>query len=254
MSENLTTIQEEFSLPSKGMVYETPINPKIKLRSMTAQDEMLRLAPSDDKFRVMSDVIERCIEGEKPTVSVYDLCIGDYYYLLNAIRLVTYGSKLSYTARCLICGDIFDTTIDIDEIPVNEWKESLEEKRTVTLPDSEKVIELNYETPRMLDDISRRVSQLRKKNTDLSEDAEEELQKVVFSIKTIDGRKVNPAELEATVRKMKLKDYNFLSQKIDLLNELIGPQRVIQIECTHCHNTTLTLFRHSSQFLRPTVD
>lgn len=254
MSDIITTIQEEFTLPSKGMIYERPVNPTIKLRSMTAQDEMLRLTPSEDKFKVMADVLTRCIEGEKPAVSVYDMYIGDYYHLLNCLRLVTYGSKLSYTARCLICGEIFDTTVDIDSIPVNEWDDKLKELFTVKLPDSGKTIELNYQTPRMLDDIARRVNQLKKSNNDLPEDAEEDMQKVIFSIKTIDGRRPNPAEVEVLVNKMKMKDFNFLSQKIDLLNESIGPRKVITLNCTHCHNDTLALFRYSSQFFRPTVD
>lgn len=253
MSDVIVTIQEDFTLPSKGMIYDKPIDPKIKLRSMTAQDEMLRRTPSEDEFRVKADVVERCIEGEKPAISVYDMYIGDYYYLLNSLRLVTFGSKLSYTARCLVCGDIFDTVLNIDDIPVNQWKDEISNLFTVKLP-SGKEIGLNYQTPRMLDDIARRVRQLKKQNSELPEDAEEENQKIIFSIKTIDGRRPNPAEVEMLVKKMNMKDYNYLSQKIDLLNESIGPQKVIQLECTHCHNQTLALFRYSSQFFRPAVD
>lgn len=253
MNDTVVTIQEEFTLPSKGMFYEKPVNPKIKLRSMTAQDEMLRLTVSEDKFRVKADVIERCIEGEKPAISVYDMYIGDYYYLLNALRLVSFGSKLSYTARCLVCGDIFDTTLNIDDIPVNEWRDEIRDRLTITLPCG-KEIGLNYQTPRMLDDIARRVQQLKGQNKETSEDAANELQKIIFSIRTIDGRRPNPAEVEMFVRNMKIKDYNYLSQKIDLLNESVGPQKVIQLECTHCHNQTLALFRYSSQFFRPAVD
>lgn len=254
MSDIVTTIQEEFTLPSQGRIYDKLVNPNIKLRSMTAQDEMLRLTVSDDKSKVLADVVERCIEGEKPAVSVYDMCIGDYYYLLNALRLVTYGSKLNYTARCLVCGDIFDTVLDLDDIPVRNWDENYDKLKTVVLPDSKKTIELNYQTPRMLDDIARRIKQLKKQNADLPDEAEEEQQKIIFSIKTIDGRRPNPAEAEMLVKKMKMKDYNFLSQKVDLLNESLGPHRVIQLECTHCHNETLALFRYSSQFFRPVVD
>ena len=185
MSDVIVTIQEDFDLPSKGMIYDKPVNSRIKLRSMNAQDEMLRRTPSADEFRVKADVVERCIEGDKPAIPVYDMYIGDYYYLLNALRLVTFGSKLSYTARCLVCGDIFDTVINIDDIPVNEWNDDMRDRFTVKLPNSGKEIGLNYQTPRMLDDIARRVRQLKQQNSELPEEAEEEAQKIIFSIKTL---------------------------------------------------------------------
>lgn len=36
----ITTIQEDFSLPSKGLMYTTKFDPHIKLRSMTVADEI----------------------------------------------------------------------------------------------------------------------------------------------------------------------------------------------------------------------
>ena len=41
------TIAESYTLPSKGLVYEKPVNPKVTLRSMTVEEEMKRLAPSE---------------------------------------------------------------------------------------------------------------------------------------------------------------------------------------------------------------
>lgn len=254
MSEILSTIKETFELPSKGLIYDRPINPQIKLRSMTTQDEMARLSPSEDKCRTLAELIENCIEGDKPDLSVYDMCMGDYYYLLNALRVVTYGSDYHMMAYCLACQTSFETTINLDELRVLEWDDSIKQRMFVTLPTSGKLIELNYQTPRIIDDIARRVKQMKKQNKDLVEENEELLQKVIFSIKTIDGRKPNPAEVETLVRKMKMADFNVLSQKIDALNEALGPVKVLALECTNCHNTTLSLFRYSPEFFRPTVD
>lgn len=253
MSEIISTIKEVVELPSKGLIYDRPIQPQIKLRSMTTQDEMVRLMPSDDKFKVLSDLIDGCIEGDKPEISVYDMCMGDYYALLHALRTVTYGSNYEMIAYCIYCQQSFETSVNLDEVPSNSWDDSILDRMSVTLPSSGKRIDLYYQTPRMADDIARRVRQIQKQNPNTSADVEEMIQKIVYSIKAVDGRKVNLVELEAMVRKMKMADINTLNQKIDVLNESLGPMKILKLDCPHCHNETLSLFRYSSEFFRPTV-
>lgn len=254
MSErDLHTIEEVYELPSGGLIYERPINPKIKLRSMTAQDEMLRLAPSEDRYKVLTDLIDNCIIGEKPDISVYDMCMGDYTYLLHALRIVTYGVEYPVGLSCINCGHAFVSNIKLDEIEVRKWEDSLAELFTAELPTSGKKVELRYQTPRMMDDIERRVKQLKKGNPDLAEEAERMIQKIVYSIKSVDGKKANPVEVEAAVRNMKMADVNYLNQTVDLINESLGPIGLIQQECPNCHNNTIGFFRYSSEFFRPSV-
>ena len=59
------TIFESFTLPSKGLIYNKEIDPHVTLRSMTTMEEMKRLSPSDTPYKVMSDIIEACMQ-EKP--------------------------------------------------------------------------------------------------------------------------------------------------------------------------------------------
>ena len=86
----MSSIIEEYKLPSHGKVYSKEINPEGTISSMTTEDEMKKLAPSDKQYKVMSDVIEGCMT-EKPAIHVYDMCMGDYVYLLHKLRVVTYG-------------------------------------------------------------------------------------------------------------------------------------------------------------------
>lgn len=251
--DDLHTIEEYFELPSKGLIYDRPINPNIKLRSMTAQDEMLRLAPSENKYKVLTDLIENCIIGDKPQMSVYDMCLGDYTYLLHALRIVTYGAEYPLVATCLFCNNTFNTTTKLDELVVRRWDDEIPSLMTVELPTSKKKVELKFQTPRMLDEIDARVRQIKKQSPTISEEAETLIQKVVFAIKTIDGKKVNPAELEDKVRKMKMADFNVLSQTIDLINDSLGPIGVVRHTCPHCGSETMSLFRYSSEFFRPSI-
>jgi hypothetical protein len=65
-----------------GLVYDKPINPVFKIRSMTTEEEMRRLAHTERPYKLLCDIIEECIVGDKPGISVYDMCLGDYQYLL----------------------------------------------------------------------------------------------------------------------------------------------------------------------------
>ena len=72
------TLTGTYTLPSLGKVYgDKKINPEITLRSMTTEEEMKRLNPSDKPYKVMADIIDACMI-EKPGISSYDMCIGDY--------------------------------------------------------------------------------------------------------------------------------------------------------------------------------
>ena len=57
----ITTIQEDFSLPSKGLMYTTKFDPHIKLRSMTVADEMKRLQATERPYKVMTEIIDDCL-------------------------------------------------------------------------------------------------------------------------------------------------------------------------------------------------
>ena len=84
------TIAESYTLPSLGKVYDHEINPHIKLRSMTTTEEMKRLSPSDRPYENLAEIIDDCLI-EKPDISAYDLCVGDFQFLLHKLRIVTYG-------------------------------------------------------------------------------------------------------------------------------------------------------------------
>ena len=55
------TIVESYELPSKGLIYDTKIEPHVELRSMTTREEMRRLAPSNTPLKVLSEIIETCM-------------------------------------------------------------------------------------------------------------------------------------------------------------------------------------------------
>ena len=91
---------------------------------MTTEDEMRRLAPSDTSYKLMGEVIENCLV-EKPGVGVYDMCLGDYQFLLHKLRVVTYGSDYRMTVTCPNCGETFEAKISLDDIIEIPFEEDL---------------------------------------------------------------------------------------------------------------------------------
>jgi hypothetical protein len=89
---NNITIQEQFKLPSNGLVYQTKVNPIVHLRSMTTAEEMRRLQPSDSPYWTICSIIDDCGALDSG-ISSYDMCLGDYQYLLYMLRVVTHGSN-----------------------------------------------------------------------------------------------------------------------------------------------------------------
>ena len=69
------TILEQFTLPSKGLIYNKKIDPQIRLRSMTTAEEMKRLQPSDSPYWTICSIIDDCGAADCG-ISCYDMCIN----------------------------------------------------------------------------------------------------------------------------------------------------------------------------------
>lgn len=252
MDENYT-IFEEFELPSKGLIYESPINPKIRLRSMTTEDEMWRLQRTDTPYKVMSELIDKCIVGEKPGLSAYDMCLGDYQFLLHKLRTVTYGPDYKLIITCPVCKSINEVTINLEDLGVLTYDEHTMDEAKITLPKSKKVIELRLQTPRMLDDIETRKRELKKKTKDKTSRFDY-LLTLESLIKTVDGSVYTPAQLEAFILKLPLADANYLIQKADKLNQKVGVETTFTATCPDCGNEVVAPFLITSEFFGPTID
>lgn len=114
-----TTIFENFVLPSGGAIYGTFVNPNVTLRSMTTMEEMKRLSPTDTPYKVMSDIIEDCMKP-KPAIHVYEMCLGDYQYLLHKLRIVTYGPDYKMTVKCKDCGETTESIGNLESLQIKE--------------------------------------------------------------------------------------------------------------------------------------
>lgn len=246
------TIAEDFTLPSLGKVYKKQINPIVKLRSMSTEDEMLRLSHSERPYKLLCDMIENCIVGDKPGISVYDMCLADYQFLLHKLRIVTYGSEYQTQTTCRWCGTVNETTVNLDALEVIEYKDELEKYTEFTLPRSGNVIKIKMQTPRSVDDIALRVKEFKKRSPDAADPT------IIYTVKslidTIDGQILDSFKLENWVRKLPMMDTNYILKNAEMLNKGFGINTTITIECRGCGVDYDTPFRITPEFFGPRVD
>ena len=245
-------ISENYTLPSGGKLYKEDVNPHIAIRSMTTADEMRRTAHSDLAYANLCKVIDDCLV-EKPGISSYDMCIGDYVFLLHRLRIVTYGKEYKLSTICPICGKQHNTKFNLDELKVNEYTEELDKYLSIELPISKKKLALNVMTPRILDSISVEQEKLRDRLND--PDGEYTMQLTLSAlIDKVDGATLNPIAKETFVKSLPMMDTNYILKCSEKINEKVGIDTSIHLKCTKCKAKYDSHFRINGEFFSPSID
>ena len=247
------TIANEYTLPSKGKVYNKQINPQVKLRSMTTAEEMKRLNHSERPYKVMSEVIDDCIV-DKIGISAYDLCIPDYQYLLHKLRIVTYGPSYKTYSTCPFCATNNTNVINLENLAMDEFDEEKYNKYSnITLPVTKKIIKLRMQSPRILDDISIKAKELKNKSPNISGDPAF-LLTLEALISTVDDKKYESFQLEAFLKKLPMMDTNYIIRAAQKLNNFFGLGSELNHTCSFCGLDYKSNFRTTSEFFGPSID
>lgn len=252
MAEKQTnyTISEGIVLPSKGLIYDEKVNPNIELRSMTARDEMKRLAPSATPFKTLSDIIEGCML-QTPAIHVYDLALGDYEYLLHRLRVVTYGDAYSMQLTCPHCGENVTIQTHLDDMEVKQLTEAdWEALHQITLPKNGDKITLNIMTPRMLEETQAKAKQLKRRFKDAAIDFDTYAD-LLLLIEYVNGQKFSQLQLQNYIDRLPALDLQKLRNAKDKLNSCFGLKNEIEVDCPLCGGDFKAYFRFGSEFFRP---
>jgi hypothetical protein len=246
------TLTGSYTLPSLGKVYDVDVNPNVKIRSMTVAEEMKRLNSSDRPYKNLADIIDDCLV-DKPGISSYDMCLGDFQYLLHKLRVVTYGTKYKLSSKCPHCG--FDNVgeIDLNEMSVSSYTDEVEKYFDIELPVSKNRIRLRMQTPRILDDINVRVKEITSKRKSSSKDSAF-LLNIESVIDTVDGSKLDVFKKSDFVKQLPMADINYILASINKINELIGIDTTLSATCDFCGLDYDSPFRITPEFFRPSID
>ena len=245
------TIMEGCELPSGGVIYEPAIDPHVELRSMTARDEMKRLSPSTTPLKTLADIIEGCMI-EKPAIHVYDMAIGDYEYLLTKLRVITYGKEYKIALTCSECGEFFETSANLDSLEMKDFDvDKYNEAKNFALPDSGDSITLKTISPRILESITQKSNEMKRKykgaNIDFSTFC-----KLLLCIDTVNGEHLNQNSLETLIdHAWSARDLQKILNQIDKSSTMLGYDTRVTVTCTKCSEDVLTFFRYGPEFFRP---
>lgn len=246
------TLTGNYTLPSLGKIYSIDVNPNVKIRSMTVAEEMKRLNSSDRPYKNIADIIDDCLI-DKPGISAYDMCLGDFQYLLHRLRVVTYGSKYKLSSKCPHCG--FDNTgeIDLNEMSVSSYTDDVNKYFEFELPISKNIIKIRMQTPRILDDITARTKEITSKRKSSAKDSAF-LLNIESVIEKVDGEKLDIFKKSDFVKQLPMSDINYILANVNKLNELIGPNVELDNTCDFCGLDYKSPFRVTSEFFRPSLD
>ena len=252
MNKQDYTINETFTLPSKGFVYASTIAPDITLRSMTTQEEMKRLSHSDLPYKNMCEIIDDCIVSDCG-ISSYDMCLADYRFLLYMLRVVTYGPAYKLTTTCPYCGTTNNETVDLLLLDVKDVDMGdIEYYSKFELPITKSKIELKLQTPRMVDTAQYNAKEFKKRSGSSIDSS------TVFVIqeliKTIDDEAPNRLTVTDWIRSLPMADTNTILTYADRLNDSFGVNSELHCLCDICGVEYYTALRSNREFFRPTLD
>nr|DAP55296.1 MAG TPA: baseplate protein [Caudoviricetes sp.] len=246
-------VAEEYTLPSLGKVYSENVNPVVKIKSMTTNQEMKRLAPSERAYKTICEIIDECLV-ENPGISSYDMCLADYQFLLHKLRVVTYGKDYKLEFTCPFCGSKEEATIDLDSLEVRNADDiDYGDLQEFVLPKTKKKIRIKMQTPRMIDQISIQSKDLDKKSKGTQGDTAF-LFTLEYMIESVDGEEIDSVRKEKFVRNLPMMDTNYIMKKAEKLVESFGIQTSIDKECPICGLDYTGSFRFTQEFFRPSID
>lgn len=247
---NNYTIAETYELPSLGKIYEFDVNPQVTLKSMTTEQEQKRLAITDFPYKMLCEIIDDCIVDDIG-ISSYDMHIGDYQFLLYKLRTVTYGSEYKMDVKCPYCGYTRTETVELDDLQRIVYSDEFEKYKIFELPKTKANIELNIQTPRMLDTNLDKAREHKKKYPESSDPT---LTYTIKSlIKTIDNKKPDPLKVEQWIKELPMADVNTIITHAEKMNNSIGLDTNLIVKCDMCglyHESRLGI---SQEFFRPAL-
>lgn len=252
------TIAETFTLPSRGKIYTGKnVSDTVTLRSMTTEEEMRRLSHTESPYKTLCSIIDACMV-EDIGISSYDMCIGDYQFLLYKLRTVTYGSQYLNGSTCPFCGRMNAELINLDELVVKSFDDKMKEEWDnlfeIELPRSQAKLKLKYQTPRTLDQMER---DLKAYQTQFPESTED--MTLVFTLKNcitaVEGKMMDTMQFISFLKKLPMMDTNVLQKRIIAINNKVGVSNLVASKCKNpeCGNDYVATFRITSEFFGPTI-
>jgi len=116
-----------------------PSGREATIREMTATEEGYLASPKLMKSgEAFEKILRNCIVEKD--IDLDDMLVGDRYYLMLAIRRLTFGDDYDFKVRCSSCGQTSTLSVNLAELPVKNLDGNVDTTHTITLPRTGKKI------------------------------------------------------------------------------------------------------------------
>lgn len=240
------TIQETYDLPSRGKFEGVP--ERITLRAMSLSDEKRRLASQG--LSGIVDLIGNCVVKPED-FNPYKMCQFDLDFAMLKLRIVSHGSNYNVEVQCPYCGKTIQSTINLDDIPVNMVEDDFSSEFEIgPLPISGDNLQVKILTSEDIENIESESKRILTKFPNYEGDPSEVLN-YIYKIRTVNGEKLPYSQLKQYVETMTANDSIYLDQAYTEAIGKYGIDTDITFECPHCGETFIRNMPMNSEFFRP---
>ena len=244
--ENINSaLTETFDIPGYS-IYQGTVPKSVTLRAMTAKEERMRIAGTS--FNVIPMLIQKCIVDSDFDVS--QLKMFDIQRLMYALRIVTYGPDYPVKLKCPKCGRTIETTLNLDQIPLNYAPEDFKEPFEIgPLPITGDVLTCKIPSLQDMLDIIDERNRMMKRSPEM-EDPSFVLE-YTKKIRAVNGAVLAPSEMFEYVNNLYMKDIRFFDCRYAEFDKNFGMEKFLELECPHCNNSFKFEVPVSEEFFRP---
>lgn len=243
MSEYITDVY----LPTKGRIYpeETNITEKVRLRSMTTNEEKIIYGSTDN---AIEEVLQACVV-EPEGLKVGELIAADSMVMLIDLRMLSYGTDYRVGFQCSECGKKnAEFVYDLTDLEKYDLPEDFEEPIEIELPRSGDTLGVFLLRNKDFRDIEKWEKRINKKSPDIAGNIGYIL-RMASQIKQINGEEVSPMDAKQYVEKMQGMDSAYFWSSLNKIQ--IGYDLMIQKECSFCGAENEFELPVTSEFFRP---
>ena len=240
------TEEHEIQIPSKGYLYqdcedEDIKNGIVRLQPMSlADEEILANQTYIKNGTVFTHLLNSCMLNN---FDARDFIAYDAYYLIYALRQITYGEDYNFEVVCGDCGKKFDYTLQMNNVSFEELDKKESPIKTIKLPVSKYTVVMKNST---LGE-EETVLKLGKKMEDYGESA------LTYTVRTVEilddkGAPINPQEFPEFYSALPGKDRATITKAFENIDNLKIP--TVMATCPKCEKEIEMSIPFTKDFFR----
>ena len=241
----MNTFEKTVQLPSNGLFG----GPKqITLRAMTTKEEKILMTTRD--FSLFERLIISCCVEPKD-FDIGKLHQNDIFYLIYALRNITFGDTYEQEMECPECGVKRPIEVHISELETLILDtDGLEEKMTIKLPVNEDTLVLKFLSIGDIKRIDKLVKVKSQKGKLQDPESYSFITKLMETIVSRNGEDFeNEAEKRNYVETLHMRDINAIQKCMSDIE--FGLDNTIIVDCSNCGEEVETRALIAPEFFRP---